>query len=82
MPSLPAEAKELLEDPIMLPELQLALSNAKPGKVSGPDGLTIPYYKTLLPSLGNHLVKLYNDLSSGKKLHGSTLHYFSHTKIR
>lgn len=31
------------------------------------------YYKTLLPSLGPHLVSLFNNLSTGAKLHGSTL---------
>lgn len=73
MPSLPADAKELLEEPITLPELQLALSNAKTGKAPCPDGFTIPYYKTLFPSLGHHLVKLFNDLSLGAKVHISTL---------
>lgn len=42
MPSLPAEAQELLEEPITLPKLQLALNSAKPGKAPGPDGLTVP----------------------------------------
>lgn len=73
MPSLLAEAQKLLEEPITLPELQLALNNAKPGKAPGPDGLTIPYYKTLLPSLGPHMVNLYNNLGSGKPFHKTTL---------
>lgn len=73
MPSLPTEAKDLLEDPITLTELHLALGNAKSGKALGQDGLTTQYYKTLLPSLGNHLVTLFNGLSTGKQLHRSTL---------
>lgn len=73
MPTLPTEARNPLEDPITLTELQLAIGNTKPGKAPGPDGLTTQYYKTLLPSLGNQLVKLLNDLSKGKTLHNSTL---------
>lgn len=66
MPSLPTEARESLEEPITLFELQLALKSAKPGKALCPDGLSIAYYKTMLPSLGQHMVKLYNDLGSGE----------------
>lgn len=73
MPTLPDDAKSILEDPITLSELQLALKSSKSGKAPGPDGLTIPYYKTLLPSLGQHLVRLYNNLGSGGKFHKSTL---------
>lgn len=64
---------KLLEDPITLSELQIAIGNTKPGKAPGPDSFTIQYYKTLLPSLGNYLVKLFNDLGKGKTFHGSTL---------
>lgn len=65
MPTLSAETRDLLEEPITLPELQLAIGSTKPGKAPGPDGLTIQYYKTLLPSLGSHLIKLFNNLSEG-----------------
>lgn len=47
--------------------------NTKPGKAPGPDGLTIAYYKTLLPSLGQHMVELYNRLGVWKSFHCSTL---------
>lgn len=72
MPSLSADTIDFLEEPT-LPELQLALRNAKLGKALGPEGFIIPYYKTLFLSLGHHQVKLFNDLSTGTKLHGSTL---------
>lgn len=73
MPTLPTEMYELLEEPITLPELQLAIKNTKLGKAPGPDGLTLQYYKTLLPSLGDQLVKLLNGLTKGKTLHATTL---------
>lgn len=73
MPTLPTETRDLLEDPITLPELQWAIGNTKAGKAPGSDGLTIQYYKILLPSLGNHLVKLLNNLSKGSTLYNSTL---------
>lgn len=37
MPILPNETRELLEDPITLSELQLAIKNTKLGKAPGPD---------------------------------------------
>ena len=49
------------------------MSNTKLGKSPGPDGFTLQYYKTLLPSLGNHLVKMLNGLTEGDVLHASTL---------
>lgn len=73
MPTLSTEMRDLLEDPFILPELQLAIGSTKPGKAPGPDSLTISYYKALLPSLGKHLVTLFNDLSKGGTLHGTTL---------
>lgn len=60
LPTLLSEARDLLEEPITLSELQIAIGNTKTGKAPGPDGLTITYYKNLLPSLGNHMIKLFN----------------------
>lgn len=73
MPTLQTETRDILEEPITLPEIQLAIRNTKPGKAPGPDGLTTQYYKTLLPSLGNHLLKLFNNHSEGDIFHSSTL---------
>lgn len=73
MATLPTKTRDLLDEPITLTELQLAIGNTKQGKALGPDGLTIQYYKTLIPSLGNHLIKLFNDLSKGSMLHDTTL---------
>ena len=73
MPTLPAEARNLLEEPITLQELQMALGNTKPGKAPGPDGLTVAYYRALLPALGTRMVELFNGLGTGEKLHVSTL---------
>lgn len=73
MPSLSPEIRDILEEPITLPKLQAALNSAKAGKALGPDGLTATYYKTLLPSLGQYLVNLYNALGSEKSFHTSTL---------
>lgn len=73
MPTLPAEASALLEVPITLSELQMALKTTKSGKAPDPDGLTVTYYRTLLPSLGDRLVTLFNTLGTGTSLHDSTL---------
>lgn len=60
MTQLPYSAQEALEDPITIEEIQGAIAETKPGKAPGSDGLTILYYKTLLPSLGPYMVKLFN----------------------
>lgn len=73
MPTLPTMSQALLDEPITLMDIQLAIKNTKQGKAPGPDGLTIQYYKTLLPSLGQHLTKLFNDLGKGSSLHHNTL---------
>lgn len=73
MPTLPTTTRDLLEEPITLTDIQLAIKSTKQGKAPGPDGLTVQYYKTLLPSLGQHLIKLFNDLGKGSKLHHNTL---------
>lgn len=64
---------ETLEDPITLDELQRSIGTTKLGKVPRPDGLTIQYYKTLLPSLCHFMVKMFNALGSGMSLSKETL---------
>lgn len=73
MPALSTDARDQLEAPITLPEIQLALGHTKSGKAPGPDGLTLQYYKLLLPALGEHLAKLLNSISEGGTLHINTL---------
>lgn len=73
MPTLSTTTRDLLDEPIILTEIQLAIKNTKKGKSPGPDGLTIQYYKTLLSSLGQHMTKLFNDLGKGSTLHHNTL---------
>lgn len=73
LPSLSTETRDILDEPITLTDIQLAIKNTKQGKAPGPDGLTLQYYKTLLPSLGQYLTKLFNDLGKGKPLHKDTL---------
>lgn len=64
MPQLSTAVGEAMEDPITLDELQGAVKATKLGKAPGPDGLTIQYYNTLLSSLGQLMVKLFNALGS------------------
>lgn len=73
MPSLPDDAGKLLKDPIKLCKLQSAIGATKPWKAPGSDGFTIQYYKTLLPSLCNYMVKLFNDMGTGKSFREHTL---------
>lgn len=73
MPKLSAEVNKTLEDPITLTELQTAIGATKPGKASGTDGFTLQYYKTLLPSLGQFMIKLFNALGSTTLFHKDTL---------
>lgn len=62
MPKLFAEVSRLLDEPITLEEIQSAIGYTKLGKAPGPDGFTISYYKTLLPSLGKFIHKFFNAL--------------------
>lgn len=64
MPQLPTTVVEALDDPIMLEELQKAVGATKMGKSPRHDGLTIQYYKTLLPSIGQFMVNTFNVLGS------------------
>lgn len=73
MPFLPAEVSTLLDDPITLSELQLAIGQTKLRQAPGPDGLTIQYYKTLLPSLGLYMVNLFNNLETANSFHETNL---------
>lgn len=73
MPLLPEDVSVLLDDHITPLELQQAIGHTKPRKAPGPNGLTIQYYKTLLPSLRKHMVGLFNDFGTGKSFHGTTL---------
>lgn len=52
MPSLTTIVQEELESPITLEEVQTAIRLAKTGKAPGPDGLSVQYYKSLMPELG------------------------------
>lgn len=67
-PKLSEETRAALEEPITLMELQGPIKDMKPGKAPGPDGFTLQYYRTLVPVLGPHLVKLFNDLTEGGHL--------------
>lgn len=62
-----------LEAPIMMAELQAAVSAIKLGKSSGPDGFIIQYFKTLLPLLGAHMTKTFNALGQSSSFHPVTL---------
>lgn len=73
LPRLPTEVREELEAPIMLAELQRAVGGMKPGKAPGPDGFTLQYYQSLLPTLGPYLVKLFHALSSDTNFPRDTL---------
>lgn len=73
IPKLSEETGAALEEPITLVELQCAIKWMKPGKAPGPDRFTLQYYQTLLPVLGPHIVKLFNNLTEGGRLQRDTL---------
>lgn len=60
IPTLTPENIADLDSPITQEELTLALKSAKPDKAPGPDGLTLPYYKTLFSSLNTHMISFFN----------------------
>lgn len=62
MPKLSAEVSKLLDEPITLEEIQSTIGTTKLGKAPGPDGLTLSYYKTSLPSLCKFMHKFFNSL--------------------
>lgn len=64
LPSLPLETQEILEKPITIEQLKVAIGSMKVGKAPGPDGYTAQYYKTFLPILGPHMVTFFNALGS------------------
>lgn len=72
IPPLSVETQNLLDEPITLKELQVALNSMKIGKAPGPEGFTVQYYKILLPVLGPRLVAFFNTL-------GVSSHFLSET---
>uniref|UniRef100_A0A8C5MN92 Reverse transcriptase domain-containing protein n=1 Tax=Leptobrachium leishanense TaxID=445787 RepID=A0A8C5MN92_9ANUR len=56
------EARKALDAPFTMKELASAVKSMKSGKSPGPDGFTMGYYKTFLPSLGPHFLKAFNSL--------------------
>lgn len=73
LPTISLEIKADLDVLISLEELELAVGSTKPGKAPGPDGLTLQYYRTLLPILGPHMVDLFNGLGNDVILPRDTL---------
>uniref|UniRef100_A0A8C5Q7B2 Reverse transcriptase domain-containing protein n=1 Tax=Leptobrachium leishanense TaxID=445787 RepID=A0A8C5Q7B2_9ANUR len=71
--SLPPEVAETLEAPFTPKELVEAIRSTATGKSPGPDGFTIAYYKTFLPYLSPHLLKMINSLDDDISLDPSTL---------
>lgn len=49
LPRLSSPQRQELETPIILEEVQAAMSLVKPSKAPGPDGFTVQYCKTLSP---------------------------------
>lgn len=68
IPTITPEIKMELDKPISLEELTSAVNSTKPGKAPGPDGLTLQYYRTLLPILGPFMVDLFNGLGNDETL--------------
>lgn len=62
MPSISATEAAQLEHPIRLEELASVLKSAPPGKAPGPDGFTIPYYKTFSEALSGPFLQAFNSI--------------------
>lgn len=65
MPSLTRKQGIAHEGEITEEELALALAQAKPHKVPGPDGFTLPYYETFVARLGWPLLSFFNAIREG-----------------
>lgn len=73
IPSLSEKTQSLLDEPITLEELQIAVNSMKIGKAPGPDSYTVQYYKNFLPILGPRLVAFFNTLRAGSNFPSETL---------
>uniref|UniRef100_A0A8C5MCG1 Reverse transcriptase domain-containing protein n=1 Tax=Leptobrachium leishanense TaxID=445787 RepID=A0A8C5MCG1_9ANUR len=67
------QTSDLLDRPLTIEELALALQTSKTGKSPGPDGLPIRYYKSYAAILFPHLLTALNDLTEGLQLPTQTL---------
>uniref|UniRef100_A0A8C5QKU6 Reverse transcriptase domain-containing protein n=1 Tax=Leptobrachium leishanense TaxID=445787 RepID=A0A8C5QKU6_9ANUR len=67
------QTSDLLDRPLTIEELALALQTSKTGKSPGPDGLPIRYYKSYAAILFPHLLTALNDLTDGLQLPTQTL---------
>uniref|UniRef100_A0A8C5QK57 Reverse transcriptase domain-containing protein n=1 Tax=Leptobrachium leishanense TaxID=445787 RepID=A0A8C5QK57_9ANUR len=67
------ETREALDAPFTMEELALAVKSMKTGKSPGPDGFTMGYYKTFLPSLGPHFLQAFNSLDEHSSIPQSAL---------
>lgn len=61
MPSIDDDAKELLEMPISIEEVKMAIDELNPNKSPGPDGLTAAFYKSIKHSVATVLTSLFNN---------------------
>lgn len=62
MPRLEEDIVKLLEQPISREEWNATIKIMKTGKVPGPDGFTLCYYKTFQDILGEPFLEAFNTL--------------------
>ncbi|XP_073537584.1 uncharacterized protein [Phyllobates terribilis] len=68
LPVLTTSQQNKLSKPFTLGELQSTLSRCPKGKAPGPDGFPAQYYKTFVPLLLPHLLKICNETLEGQPL--------------
>uniref|UniRef100_A0A8C5PI89 Endonuclease/exonuclease/phosphatase domain-containing protein n=1 Tax=Leptobrachium leishanense TaxID=445787 RepID=A0A8C5PI89_9ANUR len=63
-----ANTAELLDEPITVEELSLAIKSTQSGKCPGPDGFPTRYYKQFFDVLSPHFLRAFNSLRETKPL--------------
>lgn len=65
IPSLNDDHRQRMETPITVEEVLGVIKYLKKGSAPGPDGLSIPYYKSFVNTLAPHLTSFFNSKTNG-----------------
>ena len=67
IPSLSTAHKDVMEAPITEEEVREVIRGLRTGSAPGPDGLSIPYYKSFMDILTPHMVRFFNSKARGEQ---------------
>ena len=68
IPTLSTDHRDILDSPITEEEVVEVVRGLRTGSAPGPDGLSIPYYKTFSAILAPHMTKFFNSKTRGDPL--------------